>query len=297
MARASKPRWCRSRMASSSPRGAVRIPETNLHQKAIELGFGQRIGPLELDRVLRREGGEGRREPMARAVDRDLPLLHRLEQRRLRPRRHAVDLVDEQQVGEDRSLMEREGARRHVEDVGADDVGGHQVGRALHALELQAHDARERPNRQRLGEAGNAFEQRVPAADDRQQQQVDHLGLPDDDLGELATGLARDLFECAHRLSLPLAQRRSTRAASACSSATSGTACRAVRSRIASLPPARSTARSQSSHAIECQPLGRGRDQPLVVGSSSGSPSDVSSRRRTCAYTVATAAVDARARS
>ncbi len=184
--------------------GAVRIAEANLHQKAIELGFGQRIGPLELDRVLRRERGERRREPMARAVDRDLALFHRLEQRRLRPRRHPVDLVDEQQVGEDRPLVQREGARRHVEDVGADDVGGHQVGRALHALELQAHDARERADRQRLGQARNAFEQRVPAADDRQQQQVDHLGLPDDDLGELAAGLAGDLFECAHRLFLPL---------------------------------------------------------------------------------------------
>ena len=148
---------------------------------------------------------------MARAVDRDLSLFHRFEQRRLRPGRHAVDFVDEQQVGEDRPLVEREGARRHVEDVGADDVGRHQVGRALHALELQAHDARERPDRQRLGEAGNALEQRVTAADDREQQQIDHLGLPDDDLGELAARLAGDLFECAHRLFLPPAHALETR--------------------------------------------------------------------------------------
>ena len=149
---------------------------------------------------------------MARAVDRDLPLLHRFEQRRLRPGRHAVDLVDEQQIGEDRPLVQRERARRHVEDVGADDVGGHQVGRALHALKLQPHDARERADRQRLGQARHALEQRVAAADDRQQQQIDHLGLPDDDLGELAARLARDLFECAHRLFCPC-PTRSTRAA------------------------------------------------------------------------------------
>ena len=201
---------------------AIGITEPDLDEKAIELRFRQRIRALELDRVLRRERGKRRREPMARAVDRDLPLLHRLEQRRLRARRHPVDLVDEQQVGEDRALVQRERARRHVEDVGADDVGRHQVGRALHALELQAHDARERADGQRLGEARHAFEQRVPAADERQQQQVDHLGLPDDDLGELAPRLARDLFECAHLCFCPF-PTTSTRAANACSSATSGT--------------------------------------------------------------------------
>ncbi len=149
---------------------------------------------------------------MARAIDRDLTLLHRLEQRRLRARRHPVDFVDEQQVGEDRSLVQREGARSQVEDVGADDVGGHEIGGALHALELQAHDPGERADGQRLGQTRNAFEQRMPAADERQQQQVDHLGLPHDDLGELATGLARDLFECAHLCFCPF-PTTSTRAA------------------------------------------------------------------------------------
>ena len=190
---------------------AIGISEANLDQKTIELGFGKRIGPLELHRVLRREGGERRREPMARAIDRDLALFHRLEQRSLRPRRHPVDLIDEQQIGEDRALMEGEGARRHVEDVGADDVGGHEVGSALHALELQPHDVGQRPHRQRLRQAGNTFEQRMPAADDRQQQQIDHLGLPDNDPGELATGLARDLFECAHVLLCPFSTTLGTR--------------------------------------------------------------------------------------
>jgi hypothetical protein len=32
--------------------------------------------------------------------------------------------------------MELESTGRHVQDLGADDIGGHQVGGALHALEV-----------------------------------------------------------------------------------------------------------------------------------------------------------------
>ena len=55
------------------------------------------------------------------------------EQRRLRARRHAVDLVDQQQVGEDRPFVDPEFARRHVEHARAGDVGRHQIRRALDA--------------------------------------------------------------------------------------------------------------------------------------------------------------------
>ena len=60
---------------------------------------------------------------LLRAVDRHLAFFHGFEQRGLSSRRHAVDLVDEQQIGEDGPAVQRERARRHVEDVGADDIG------------------------------------------------------------------------------------------------------------------------------------------------------------------------------
>ena len=64
------------------------------------------------------------------------------EQRRLRFGRRAIDLVGQQEGGEDRALDQREFVALQVEDVGAGDVGGHQVGRELDALELAAEDAR-----------------------------------------------------------------------------------------------------------------------------------------------------------
>ena len=43
---------------------------------------------------------------MAFAVNRHLPLLHRLEKRGLRLRRRAVDLVGQQNVGEDGAVAQ-----------------------------------------------------------------------------------------------------------------------------------------------------------------------------------------------
>ena len=67
----------------------------DLEQEPVELRLGQGIGPLHLERVLRREDEERRVELVALPRDRDLVLLHRLEQRRLGLGRGAVDLVGE----------------------------------------------------------------------------------------------------------------------------------------------------------------------------------------------------------
>ena len=86
-----------------------------------------------------RESGVGR------AVDRDRALLHRLEQRGLRLRRRAVDLVREEDVGEDRPLASGRTAfvwklKRFVPS----DVARHEVGRELDAAEA---DPERRPRR------------------------------------------------------------------------------------------------------------------------------------------------------
>ena len=74
--------------------------------------------------------------------DGDRALLHRLEQRRLRLGRGAVDLVGEHDVGEDRARLELETpcAPRSSSAmiVRADDVGRHQVGRELDARKRQS---------------------------------------------------------------------------------------------------------------------------------------------------------------
>ena len=108
-------------------------------------------------------------------LDRDAVLLHRLEQRRLRLRRRAVDFVGEHDVREDRPRREHHlppaGRRVLLHEVGAGDVRRHQVGRELDARELQVEHLRHGVDQQRLGQAGRADDQAV-AADE---QRVQHL--------------------------------------------------------------------------------------------------------------------------
>ena len=86
-----------------------RVTERDPQQEAVELRLGQRVRALVLDRVGRGQHVERLGERERRALDGDLALLHRLEQRGLGLRRGPVDLVYEaprQQVAEAvRSLL------------------------------------------------------------------------------------------------------------------------------------------------------------------------------------------------
>ena len=115
----------------------------------------------------------------------DVPLGHRLQQRRLRLRRRAVDFVGQHEVGEHRT-----GPKRHrrplavlaaAEQLVAGHVGGHQVGRKLDAAVLPAKRGGQGLDHQRLGQARHAHDQGVGAGQRTDQQLVDHLVLADDD--------------------------------------------------------------------------------------------------------------------
>ena len=119
----------------------VRVVHEDLEHEPVLLGFGQRIGPFLLDRVLRGQHEERVGERMADAADGDLPLLHRFQQGGLRLGRRAVDFVGQDDVGEERPFEEpalaRAGRAVLFQDFGAGDVGRHQVGRELHAAERE----------------------------------------------------------------------------------------------------------------------------------------------------------------
>ena len=77
-----------------------RIAERETHQEAIELGLGQRKRPLVVDRVLGGDYQEGRVQRMRHSVDRHPAFRHGFQERRLRPRRRAVDFVGQGRSGQ-----------------------------------------------------------------------------------------------------------------------------------------------------------------------------------------------------
>ena len=64
-----------------------------------------------------------------------------------------------------------------VQDLGPQDVGGHQVGRELDAGAIQTQDGRQRVNQHRLAQARLPDQQRVSPGQDRRKDLFDHLVL------------------------------------------------------------------------------------------------------------------------
>ena len=99
----------------------------------VELGLGQGIGAFLFNRVLCGQDKEGVGQGIVCAADADLALLHRFEHGGLGLGRGAVDFVGQDHVGEDGAFEELElavaGGFVLVDDLGAGDVAGHQVGR------------------------------------------------------------------------------------------------------------------------------------------------------------------------
>jgi hypothetical protein len=87
-----------------------------------------------------------------------------------------------------------------LDDVRAGDVGRHQVGRKLDALEGQPERLGQGPDEQRLRRAGHARDQAVPADQQRDEQVFDDIRLADDDLAYFGAQFVRRAAERAHQL-------------------------------------------------------------------------------------------------
>ena len=109
-------------------------------------------------------------------------LLHNFKQGTLHFGRGAIDLVGQQQIGEDRAERGVEFAGLLVVDARADQVGRHQVGGELDALEVAADRFRQRLDGHRLGQARHALDQDMPARQQGHHQPFQQVVLPDDHL-------------------------------------------------------------------------------------------------------------------
>ncbi len=160
----------------------LRIAERRLEEEAVELGFGEREDALVVERILGREDQERARQRVGFAVDGDLALGHRLEQRALGARHRPVDLVDEQDVREHGPLLELECALALVVHGQPRDVGRLQVGGALDASGGGAVDrARDRPRQHGLGRAGDVVQQDMSIGEERARDELDLLALAEHD--------------------------------------------------------------------------------------------------------------------
>ena len=170
---------------------AIRIAQAHAHQEAIELRLRQAIGAELLMRILRGDHEERLGQRVGHAIDADLTLLHRLQQRALRFGAGAIDLIGQQQLGEHRAAAELEFVRVAIEDRYPDDVGRQHVAGELHPRPFQAQHPRQAVRQRGLADAGHVLDQQVTA---RQQ-----AGQAQPHLPALAEDHALDAPPSAHR--------------------------------------------------------------------------------------------------
>ena len=179
------------------------IAERGPQEESVELRLGQRERSLVLDGVLGREQQEGAWDGARGAVDGHLSLGHRLEERGLGLRHRAVDLVDEDDVGEDRARAELEVPDALVVDRQAGDIGRLEIRRALDARADRALDrlgdgAREHG----LRRARHVLEEHVAVAGERRQDEADLVALPVHDRLDVREQPVGDLDGLAQKVGL-----------------------------------------------------------------------------------------------
>ena len=171
----------------------VGITQVQAQQEPVHLRIGQREGAGQVDRVLRGDHEKRLRQRVRGAVERDLVFGHGFEQGALRARRRAVDFVRQQQLGEHRAGVEAELARGLVVDGHADDVRGQQVGRELHALEIQAQGRGHGARQGGLAQAGQVFDEQVAAGKQRGERQLHFAWFAQHQLVDLGQGVVEGL--------------------------------------------------------------------------------------------------------
>ena len=153
-----------------------------MHQEAVHLGLGKRIGAFLLDRVLSGHDHEEVREFVCLPCHRDLPFLHGLEQGSLHLGGRPVDLVRQDQVVEDRSRLKAKlpFPVHTVIDLGPRDVGRQEVRGELDAREARFKHLGNALDGTGLGQAGQSFDQNIAVGQEGNDQPFDHVFLSDD---------------------------------------------------------------------------------------------------------------------
>ena len=181
--------------------GDIGVSDAESHEEAIELRLRKWVRAVVFDGILRRDYHKGARQGVGMAVDGDLRLIHGFEQGGLGLGGGAVDLVGQQEIGEDGAGFEFEGAGVDVIDGDAEHVAGEHVAGELEAVESAVDGAGEHLREGGLADAGDIFDEQVTAGQEADEGKPDDVGLATDrqPKGGLHLGQPGDLRRVSSR--------------------------------------------------------------------------------------------------
>ena len=150
-------------------------------REAVELAVRQWEGARVLEGVLGRHQEEGVGQGPGGPVDADLVLLHGLQQGSLGAGRGPVDLVEQDDVGEQRPSPELPSARTRLVHRNAGEVGREEIQRPLNAPEAAGHRLGHGLGQKRLGHPRHVLHQEVAARQQGDHAEAHGVGFATDD--------------------------------------------------------------------------------------------------------------------
>jgi hypothetical protein len=100
------------------------------------------------------------------------------QQRRLRFRRSAVDLIGEQEICKHRTLLEFEFLSMGVINGHTQDIARKHVAGALQPVKIAVHRSRQGLRERRFPDTRHVFDQKMPAGQQANPRQTHHFRLP-----------------------------------------------------------------------------------------------------------------------
>ena len=155
------------------------VAEADAHEESVELVLWERICALELVGVLCGDDHEGRVEAVDDAVDADVALVHGFEERSLGARGCSIDLIGEDEVGEDGPWFEGKLCGVAIEDGDAQEIRREHVGGELDAAEGALDGACDGCGEEGFADAGDVLDEEVSACEEATDDAVDGAGVAD----------------------------------------------------------------------------------------------------------------------
>jgi hypothetical protein len=144
----------------------IGIAEAGREQETVHLALDERIGPRLVDRVLSGENEMRVGEYPRLAIYADLPFLHRFEEGGLASRRCPVQLVEQDDMSENRSRAKLPGLGRLVVHTDTGDVRWQEIGVTLDAGEVGADGGGDGLGEHCLADARDVVDQEVAGRED-----------------------------------------------------------------------------------------------------------------------------------
>ncbi len=158
------------------------VSEPMAEHEAVELGLGEFEGAGLLNRVLGRDDEERGGEGEGFVSEGDLTLLHGFEEGTLDLWGGAVDLVGEEEICEDGTLVSPKLTGLLIEDLGAKNVGWEEVDRELDAAKIEVKSLGDGVDEEGLCQTGHAFQKKVAGGQKGDEGAFDDNILTDNDL-------------------------------------------------------------------------------------------------------------------